>query len=255
MLDLWLPWAIRTSTFQWLKQLSHQPLTINASPEGRNPAGPFPGQEGIAVVRVSGILMADATYLRRRGIEATSYSEIAEAVDQALADPAVKQIHLSVNSPGGQVANIASAISVLWKARQSKKLTAHIEHLGTSGAYWLASQAETISAAKLAEIGSIGVFCVYHDTSKANEKAGRRIVVIRSGESKAIGLDKISDNQLAGVQKLIDGIRNNSIKDIARGRGKSENRIWQLATGRTWIADAALELGLIDEVDRSPGMD
>ena len=207
--------------------------------------------EGLAVINISGVLLKTVPgWLRFWGIEATGYDEINAQLGQAMTDDSIKGIHLQVSSPGGIVDGLAATADAIFAARQSKKVTATIEDLGASAAYWLTSQAETIEAGKTAEIGSIGVYTVYLDSSKAAEDEGYKVVLIKSGEHKGMGVAgvEISDEQIEAVQENIDAIAGQFVDSVARGRGKEAGDIKPLATGRLWIADKAKKLGLIDSV-------
>jgi len=191
--------------------------------------------------------------LRLYGYDATGYDEITGQIEEAVADERVSAIELIVSSPGGMVAGVEGAASAIYNARSVKPVTAVVEDLAASGAYWLTSQAQTISAGRTAEIGSIGVYAVYIDWSGFEEKAGIKVVVIRSGEHKAMGWDKITESQISAVKEIIDGLAGQFISAVAGGRNKSEDDIGKLATGRLWLAEAARGAGLIDTVTVNKG--
>ena len=206
-------------------------------------------ENGTALIAISGVLLKSVPgWLRLYGVDATGYDEIADQVAEAVADENVEGIHLQISSPGGVIDGLADTADAIYSARTIKTVTATIEDLGASAAYWLGSQSSTIDANRTAEIGSIGVFTVYLDFSKADEDAGVRVVVIRSGEHKAMGIDKVTDEQIAAVQENIDSLADNFISAVAAGRNKSADVIRTLATGRLWIAATAQELGLIDGI-------
>jgi len=205
---------------------------------------------GVAIINVSGVLLKSVPgWLRLWGLNATGYDEIREQVSAALANKAVSGIHLVIDSPGGIIDDLEKTAEALYRGRQQKPLTATINSLGASAAYWIASQAETIDTDELnTEVGSIGVYTVYADWTKLDEKIGLKVVVIRSGEHKGMGIDGITENQIAAVQENIDSIAENFINAVARGRGKDAESIRELATGQLWMAAKARELGLIDSV-------
>jgi signal peptide peptidase SppA len=182
------------------------------------------------------------------GINATGYDEISEQIAEALADDKVEGIHLQISSPGGMIDGLADTADAIYSAREIKPVTATIEDLGASAAYWIASQAITIDANRTTEVGSIGVYTVYLDWTKFEEEMGVKVIVIRSGEHKGMGIDGVSENQIAAVQEIIDALADNFINAVAAGRNKSSEDIRKLATGRLWIAETALELGLIDGI-------
>jgi len=206
---------------------------------------------GRAVINISGVLLKTVpAWLRFWGIEATGYDEIQAQLGQALADTSIDGIHLQVSSPGGIVDGLIDTADAIFNARRNKKVTATIEDLGASAAYWLASQAATIGAGRTTEVGSIGVYTVYYDYSKEAEDLGIKVVLIRSGEHKGMGVPgaEITAGQIAAVQANIDAIADQFVDSVARGRAMEAGEVRKLATGRLWIAEDAKKLGLIDIV-------
>lgn len=206
---------------------------------------------GVAVIPINGILMANVPrWFSWFGIEATAYGDITAQVKAAVVSADVERIHLQVNSPGGTVAGVHETSEAIFAARNTKQVSAHINDLGASAAYHLAAQAQTISVGPNAEVGSIGVFAVFVDSSKAAEDEGIKVHVIRSGDHKGMGVpgDKITAEQLASQQAVVDGMADNFVKAVARGRGMKTADVRKLATGETWIAKTAKQNGLIDSV-------
>jgi len=206
---------------------------------------------GRAVINISGVLLKTVPgWLRFWGIEATGYDEIQAQIGQAMADDSIQGIHLQVSSPGGIIDGLAATADAIFAARSSKKVTASVEDMAASAAYWLASQAETIEADRTAEVGSIGVYTVYLDSSKAADEAGFKVVLIKSGEHKGMGVMgvEISDEQIAAVQDVIDKLTGQFVDSVAAGRAMDAGAVKKLATGRLWIAADAKKLGLIDRV-------
>jgi signal peptide peptidase SppA len=207
---------------------------------------------GIATIPISGLLLKNIPWiLSLFGIDATSYIDIHADVANALADNSVKRIILKIDSPGGEVAGVQEAADAIFEARAKKPVDTFIDDLGCSGAYWLGSQANTISANTNAEVGSIGVYGVLTDYSKAAENAGIKIHVIRSGEHKGVGVTgaEITEEQIAAIQQLMDDIGQNFVAAVARGRNQPISKVAQLATGQVWLAERAKGLGLIDGIE------
>jgi signal peptide peptidase SppA len=204
-----------------------------------------------AVIPISGVLMKEVPwYFGQIGMDATSYGDIVSKVKKATADDSVKGIILKVSSPGGQVSGAQEAADAIYEARGKKPIHAFCEDITASGAYLLASQANSISANSNAIVGSIGVYAVYTDFSGQAEQMGIHVHVIRSGEHKGMGVpgSKISNVQLTAQQELIDGMAANFKKSVIRGRGMSQAKVDNLATGKCWLADQAKICGLIDRV-------
>ncbi len=220
-------------------------------------AGPasYSVADRIATVPVCGVLLksdADAQMFRAYGEEATSYGEITTALNAAEADPGVSAILLAIDSPGGQVSGIHAVSDAVFAAR--KPTAAHIETLGASAAYWIASQADTISASRGANIGSIGAYVPVVDMSKMAENAGIKVHVISSGPMKGAGVPgaEVKPEHLAEVQARIDHIHGEFVADVARGRGDSPTHINESADGRVYSSGEAATRGLVDSISSSP---
>jgi len=205
---------------------------------------------GVARIPINGVLLTKVPdWMRLWNLNVTGYDWIAEQVAEASGRKDVTAIELAIDSPGGMVAGVMGAADAIFNARQNKPVTALISNLGASAAYWLASQAQSIAAADANTLaGSIGVYSVYVDWSKLEERVGIKVIVIRSGEHKGMGVDTITESQIAAVQQYIDATAGNFIAAVARGRGRTTEEIAEYATGQLWIATTAREKGLIDAV-------
>ena len=141
-----------------------------------------------ANIYISGVLMKTVpAFYRYIGIETTSYQDIQKDIAVALDNKDVENIILNIESPGGQVAGGIEATEAIYQAAQIKNVTAVIEDIGASGAYFLASQARNITANQMAWVGSMGVFMTMYDYSKMAENEGVKVVLVKSGEHKGFG--------------------------------------------------------------------
>ena len=249
MFELCMPWAlnprIAASIFESYKVFT-LPLPSRQTPEKLIYRIT---DNGVGIITIKGILLRSRP--RWFSGEYTVYSRIGKALYAATIDPQINHIHLEVNSPGGQLSGLTEALYPLQRAAARKPVTAYIEDQGTSAAYWLASQTTGgITANRLAEIGGIGSFVVYTDSSKHFEQEGVKVIVIRSGPHKGMDVPgaRISDTQIDGMQQIIDNLKKNEVADIARGRKRHRQEIERLATGQVWLAERAFQLGLIDQV-------
>lgn len=204
----------------------------------------------IAKIPIKGVLLDKVPgWLRLYGIEATGYDEIVSWVNEAAGRDDVTEIMLEVDSPGGLVAGVMEAADSIFNARAAKPVNAVVQNLSASGAYWLSSQAQKITASDANSlIGSIGVYTYYVDWSGYESDVGIKTIVIRSGEHKGMGLDSITKEQIAAVQEYIDATADNFVSAVAQGRGAEKEKIAAQATGQLWIAKTAKKLGLIDSV-------
>lgn len=225
-----------------------QPGDVKALEHGLD----FSVADKTATIVISGTLMKSVpSWMRYWGFDATGYDEIAAAVSRAAADPSVEKILLRISSPGGQVSGVEDAANAIFEAKAVKPVIAHIEDLGASAAYWLASQATEITASELSLVGSIGVYTVMRDFSAMAEQDGVKVHIIRSGEFKGAGVfgAAVEPQHLQAKQEIVDKIAEKFTGAVARGRGKSNAVVTEWASGKIWMAEDAKALGLIDGVE------
>lgn len=206
---------------------------------------------GVAIIPIEGTISRYSSMVGDLSVgRGASVDRIRSMLNQAIGDSDVVSIVLNVNSPGGSSTGISDLADDIYRARAKKPILAFVDGMAASGAYWLASQADKIYGGSTAEVGSIGVYAVLYDESKAAANEGVKPVVVRAGDLKAIGVpgDVITDMQIAEVQKSIDAIYWEFVASVARGRGVANDAIVALAHGGTETGKAAVEAGLIDGV-------
>ena len=206
----------------------------------------FIGSTGI--VRLSGPLTkrpTSASFLTG----GTSIIRAMRQFDLALQDPDITKILLHVESPGGAVNGLPEFAEMI---RTSKKpVTAFIEDMGCSAAYWLASQASEVYANAIAMVGNIGVYTAIEDSSAAATMAGVKVRLVKSGELKGMGMPG-TEVTAAHIAELEDRVASlfGMFKDaVMAGRGiKAEDIDSVVAQGKAYSAVDALAAGLIDGV-------
>ncbi len=211
------------------------------------PAALSKTEDGIATIEIVGTMTKFGSSFSSTPGSVALRKEIREVT----ANDAVRGIFLLIDSPGGSVAGTADLAQEVARARAMKPVTAFVQDLGASAAFWVASQATRVVANDSALVGSIGAFTVLSDFSKMFEEAGVKVRVIRSGEFKGAGVPgtEITDAQLAEFQRVIDSLGDLFVAAVAKGRGMGIKMASKLADGRIHVASAALSLKLIDAVE------
>jgi membrane-bound ClpP family serine protease len=82
-------------------------------------------------------------------------------------DPNVKAVVIDVDSPGGSVDGVAELFDQIYSARGSKPITAISNTLMASAAYWIGTAADELVVSPSGQVGSVGVYMVHDDFSKA----------------------------------------------------------------------------------------
>ena len=151
----------------------------------------------------------------------TDYSAVRATVRRALADPSVKTIDLVVDSPGGSVLGLPETADVIHKANRIKPVRAFVTGIAASAAYWLASQASTITLTPSGEVGSVGVLDLHADITKALDTSGVKITAVTAGEHKVerAPFTPLSDDAKAHMQEGVNAWYGDFLSAIRRGRG------------------------------------
>jgi len=167
------------------------------------------------------------------------------------ADDRVGAILLHIDSPGGHVAGTKELADDVAAVDAVKPVHAYLEDAGASAAYWIASQARTVTANAMAMVGSLGTFTVLYDLSKSAEMEGVQVHVVSTGERKGAAAPgtPVTDGDLVEAQRLVDGFDaffRAAVRDGRELGAKEAGAIW---TGSVWLAGEAKGLGLVDRVE------
>lgn len=205
---------------------------------------------GVAVIPVTGVLQPKPNILTRI-FGGTATSQVESDVKQAAGDTQVRSIVLIIDSPGGSAIGNEEVSKVIVEAREKKTITAYVRGMAASAAYYLASAAERIVASPSSSIGSIGTIYVHADLSAALKDIGIDVTNVVYGQYKADGSPYVKFDEQARktLQDYVDSYGEQFTQAVARGRNVSVETVKsQYGQGKVFIADEALNRGMIDEI-------
>lgn len=172
---------------------------------------------------------------------ASSLSVLSTDFSAAAQNPAVRQIVLVIDSPGGQANGIAEFAQMVRSA--GKPVIAYIDNVAASAAYWIASAADQIVMAKTAMVGSIGA--VISIDPRKNDGS----VEIVSGQSPNKRVDVTTDAGRAQIQTLVDGLAQVFIEDVSSYRNVPVATVLEkFGAGGMKLAAEAVDLGMADRI-------
>ncbi len=206
----------------------------------------------IAVIDVDGIIVnARRGGLFTRGENPVSL--LTEKLTAASNDDRVRAVILRINSPGGGVAasNLMYDEIQHFKERTGRPVVAMMLDLAASGGYYIACACDEIVAHRTTVTGSIGVIMMTLDLSGALKRIYIEPNIIKSAPMKDIGspFRKMKPEDRAIFQNLIDNYHEQFVQVVEAGRPKLDlERVREIADGRIYSAEQALEIGLIDRV-------
>ncbi len=207
---------------------------------------------GIAVIPIYGVITQRGNMVDDvSGPGMVSTQIVTQMLRQAVADEAVSQILLDIDSPGGSVYGVSELGDVILSARAQKPVVAIANSLAASAAYWIGSQAGEFYVTAGGEVGSIGVWQAHQDYSKAMDEAGVKTTLISAGKFKVEG------NPYAPLDEEAQGFMQSRVEDyyaaftkaVAKGRGVPITQVRDgMGQGRVLGADAALAQNMVDGI-------
>lgn len=204
----------------------------------------------VAVIPIHGVIAPRMNMMTEMS-GGTSAEQLVKRVQAAMENPQIAAVIFDVDSPGGSVAGIEEAAAQIFAYRGQKPMTAVVNHLMASAAYWIGSAADEVVITPSGEAGSIGVFTIHSDVSGADAQAGIKRTLVRAGAHKAEDAPyfPLSDDAKAAMQEKIDAFYSQFINAVARHRGVSADAVKNgYGQGRTLGADAAVKAGLADRI-------
>ena len=255
------PWAIQAADLEAIIAIVEAPtrdLEAVAAKVGKpldNASGnKIENRDGTAVLTIEGPIFRYANVMTRVS-GATSVQQLALDFQAAIDDPAISNIMLNINSPGGQVDGISELADRIRAGNAVKPVTAYVSSMGASGAYWLAAAAGKIVANESAFLGSIGVIASISDNRGAQERQGVKRYEIVSSQSPMKNQDPGTDAGRSAIQTQVDSIAQLFIERMAKFRGVSVEKVsTDFGKGGVFSARDAIAAGMADNLGDYEGL-
>ncbi len=206
--------------------------------------------DAVAIIRVEGVIQAGESPADIFGGTAEgAYSDrIVRQLKHADADSDVKAIVLRVDSPGGGV--VASDEIYEQVAQMTKPVIVSMGTMAASGGYYVSVPADEIWANRHTLTGSIGVIIQFVNIQGFAEEYGIEATTISSGANKDTGslFRGLRPEEEAIWQAIIDQSYDVFVQIIADGRNLDKAAVRELADGRVYTGQQALDLELVDNL-------
>lgn len=200
----------------------------------------------VGIVKIHGVIDKRISAMEMDCYGGCDLADVDSALSILANDPTISTVVLDINSPGGSVVGVAETGARIAALGQIKEIHAFVDVMACSAGYWLASQADRITANPSAIVGSIGVYMAILDASRMMEDEGLRVQMIKAGRWKDTGSSHrpLSDEETAMLQEVVDKLHAQFKAAVTMNRNIAED-----AMEGQWIhADEALPLGLVDVV-------
>ncbi len=196
----------------------------------------------LAVINFSGTIMPPYTERWLKQIKA------------AMDDDNVKGVLLSIDSPGGLVADSHQLYHELKKLSEAKPVFVAMKRLAASGGYYIAMGIGTdgkIFAEPTTWTGSIGVIIPRYDASDLADNIGVTVDPLVTGPLKDSlnPFRELSDQEKEVWAAIMADSFDRFVGVITDNRSKlTEEQVRELATGQIYTTTQAINKGMVDEV-------
>ncbi len=206
----------------------------------------------VGIVYVSGPIMTGRGELSPFGGSMGAFStEVREALDQAAADDSIKAVVLRIDSPGGSATASEIILDATRRVKAQKPFVVSMGDVAGSGGYYVACGADTIFADATTLTGSIGVVAGKLATTEMWKKLGITFKEYKRGQNAGLfSADAVfTESERARMRLFMDKIYAVFQSHVIEIRGnRLKKPIDELAGGRVFTGQQALELGLVDRL-------
>jgi len=198
------------------------------------------------------------------GIGGCSYLNIDDALSRAAfdVDPEKGEVFIKMNTPGGTVDGCDATFQAMWSLSLTHNVIVENMGLIASAGVWLSSAAhKIITKTPVALTGSIGVVVNTYDFTGMLEDMGIEQIIITNFESPDKIPDLKTEKGKGVLREELDAIYNVFRQRVLQGRdralGKGVMSIEDVnaMTGRVFITEKSIELGLLDNLEDSSSVD
>lgn len=205
-------------------------------------------QDGTAIIPIRGV-MVHGLKMAEKVDSVVCAEDIEKDIKFAMESSDVKRVVFDIDSPGGMYNGTPELGDVIAKYHGVKPMAAFTNGLMASAAYWTGITSGSVYMSRSASVGSIGVVMMWPDVSKAMEGKGVKIKVFSSGEFKGMTPEvELTGSQESYLQSRVMSLANEFYSHVKEARaGVNESAF----DGRTFQAEEAMELGLIDGLARN----
>jgi protease-4 len=174
-----------------------------------------------------------------------------EWMEEAREDESVAAVVLRVNSPGGS----GLASDMMWREIErtraaGKPVVVSMADYAASGGYYISAPADHIVALPTTLTGSIGVFGGKLNLAGTYEKLGMHHHTFQRGDRADMlsAVRSFDEGERQVFRTYLETFYETFLARVAAGREMERDAVHEVAQGRVWTGEQALERGLVDEI-------
>lgn len=205
----------------------------------------------IAIVNIEGTIMDTGEQPSAFSGAGYNHDMVIESLKQITNDDSINGVLLNVDSPGGGVYESEEIHRYLQEIKDAgKTIYSSMGAMAASGGYYVSAPADQIYASNETMTGSIGVIMQSINFSQLAEDLGVEFESYASGDMKEMlsGYQDPSEEESEYVQGMVDTMFDNFVNVVAEGRDMTEDEVRDVADGRIFMGEDAVDNGLVDEI-------
>lgn len=207
--------------------------------------------EEVAVYYAYGDIVDSETGSMMQSDHSIVANKVCKDLEKLMKDDDVKAVVLRVNSPGGS----AYASEQIWHAvtqlKEKKPVVVSMGGYAASGGYYISCNANYIYSEPTTLTGSIGIFGMFPDFSGLlTDKLGVKFDEVKTNKHAAFGTmaRPFNAEEMELLGNYIDRGYKLFRKRVAEGRKMPVEKVEEIAQGRVWLGNDALDIKLVDAI-------
>lgn len=182
--------------------------------------------------------------------EGINSDKVQNIIEQIQKDKSIKAVVLRINSPGGSALESDIIYKKMEQLKSQLPIVVSMGGVAASGGYYISAPADYIVADPFTITGSIGVIQLLPDATELGKKIGINNQTIAYGKfADAYNfLTPPSSELLVSLQRSSDNVYNEFKQRVVKYRKIDYDELENLAGGRIWSAEDAMQNHLIDQV-------
>jgi protease-4 len=206
--------------------------------------------KAIAVVHTRGLILRGRNDYSPGVGAIMGAGSVVRDLEDAAANDNVAAVVLRIDSPGGEIVASDMISHAVERVRRQKPIVVSMVDVAASGGYMMAFRASRIVALPSSITGSIGIVSEKLNVRGLYGKLGMTRDFVSRGSYPFLFSDyhdwSAAEDSLIARQQEMDYER--WIADIADSRKLTTQMVDEVARGRVWTGQQALEHGLVDEL-------
>lgn len=227
----------RSSQYRSVNHLDYLALTESKQPKPRDQIGLLVASGTIMGGDQPAGSIGDVSFLKQ--------------LERIRNNPRIKALVVRIDSGGGSaVASEEIRLGLETLRQEGIPVVVSMGSVAASGGYWMAMAADEVWASPTTITGSIGVFGMMPTLENSLDHLGIHTDGVGTTQlAGGLRLDRaINPKTKAVMQSGVDNIYQRFLELVANARDSSPEKVNTIAQGRVWTGNAALQLGLVDNL-------